>query len=88
MRFRNSGPLREGDCGSIVIDMETSEVYGHTICGDPGHGFAYVVPACHVLEDIRRRFGQNVELATISNTRNMAPTTSSGTSTLTRDMGH
>lgn len=40
-----NGAIREGDCGSFVIDLHSANVYGHIVAGVIGTGFAYIVPA-------------------------------------------
>ncbi|KAH7148337.1 hypothetical protein EDB81DRAFT_882764 [Dactylonectria macrodidyma] len=47
--------LVRGECGSIVIDQETTEVYGHVIGCDPS-GHALVVPIEHVLSQVKACF--------------------------------
>ncbi|RYP54212.1 hypothetical protein DL768_000991 [Monosporascus sp. mg162] len=44
-----------GECGSIAIDQETNEVYGHVVGSDP-LGHAYVVPLAHVLDQVKVSF--------------------------------
>ncbi|RYP17563.1 hypothetical protein DL765_004452 [Monosporascus sp. GIB2] len=44
-----------GECGSIAIDRETSEVYGHVVGSDP-LGHAYVVPLAHVMDQVKVSF--------------------------------
>ncbi|KAH7111489.1 hypothetical protein B0J13DRAFT_272324 [Dactylonectria estremocensis] len=51
----NSDGLINGECGSIVIDRATNEVYGHVVGSDP-LGHAYVVPLAYVLEQVKACF--------------------------------
>lgn len=47
--------LLDGECGSIVIDRETSEVYGHVIgCSPLGH--VLVVPLRNVFSQVKAGF--------------------------------
>ena len=55
-----------GDCGAIVVDSETREMYGHIVAGDPMTNIAYIVPAIKVFEDIRKASGYAVELPSAS----------------------
>lgn len=59
---RLDGKLVDGDCGSGVIDRSTGDLYGHIVAGSLGTGFAYIVPAMHVFEDISDRLGGDVTL--------------------------
>lgn len=49
------GPLNPGDSGSIVLDLETREVYGHIVAGSTSSRIAYIIPATNVLHDLERR---------------------------------
>jgi hypothetical protein len=55
--------LARGVCGSMVVDSATGEYVGHIIAGDPLSGSALIVPASHVLDDIRERSKKIVSLA-------------------------
>lgn len=51
-----------GECGSVVVDQETFEIYGHII-GSDGLGHAYVVPLRQTFDQIKTSFGaQNVSI--------------------------
>lgn len=50
--IRLDGGLADGDCGSVVINAVTGELYGHIIAGCRTTGFAYVMAAHHVLRDL------------------------------------
>lgn len=43
----------EGDCGSVIVDQQTSEVYGHVVGANPLDQ-AYVVPISATTEQIRK----------------------------------
>ncbi|KAF1927305.1 uncharacterized protein M421DRAFT_421704 [Didymella exigua CBS 183.55] len=49
---RLNGPLADGDCGAVVIDAVTGELYGHIIAGCRATGYAQVMAASHVMPDI------------------------------------
>jgi len=49
-----------GDCGAWVVedsDGSQSKLFGHVIAGQPGSFEAYILPACHIFDDIEKRFG-------------------------------
>lgn len=47
--------LLEGECGSLIIDQKSSEIYGHVVgCGPLGQ--VYVSPMKHVLDQIKTYF--------------------------------
>ncbi|OJJ07401.1 hypothetical protein ASPVEDRAFT_33623 [Aspergillus versicolor CBS 583.65] len=48
-----NGPLHQGDCGSIVRDRETGDIYGHIFLGSVQSRVAYVMPAATILRDAR-----------------------------------
>ncbi|KAM5383594.1 hypothetical protein ACJZ2D_002043 [Fusarium nematophilum] len=50
--------LVSGECGSIIVDQETHEVYGHVIGSGPA-GHVYLVPLRLVFEQIGTCFGTN-----------------------------
>ena len=54
---RLDGKLADGDCGSSVVDQVSGDLYGHIVAGSIGTGFAYIVPAMQVFEDIFKRLG-------------------------------
>ncbi|KAH8763239.1 hypothetical protein F5883DRAFT_560181 [Diaporthe sp. PMI_573] len=47
----DSGVVVPGDCGSIVVDLETFEVYGYLVASN-GLGHAMVVPLAHAIDEI------------------------------------
>ncbi|KAH6874681.1 hypothetical protein B0T10DRAFT_610521, partial [Thelonectria olida] len=48
--------LIPGECGSMVIDHETNEIYGHVVgCNTSGH--ALIVPLSHVFSQVKYSFG-------------------------------
>jgi hypothetical protein len=49
------GALRQGDCGSTVVNQRNGKIYGHIVCGVPGSGLAYIMPATAVVQDINKR---------------------------------
>ena len=59
-----AGGLKDGDCGSWVVDAKNGKLLGHVIEGCPKSGVAYIVPAYHVLEDAKKTFGLDLELYT------------------------
>ncbi|KUL89029.1 hypothetical protein ZTR_06026 [Talaromyces verruculosus] len=59
---RFDGKIEEGDCGTCVFDAQTGDFYGHVVAGNPDSGYAYIIPAYQIRDDIFRRFGKNVHL--------------------------
>ena len=49
--------LTMGDCGSIVMGVDSGIVYGHIVAGSEDSGFAYIVPLRDIFFDLRQRFG-------------------------------
>ncbi|KAF5004049.1 hypothetical protein FDECE_9424, partial [Fusarium decemcellulare] len=48
--------LISGECGSVVVDDDTNEIYGHVVgCNTSGH--ALIVPLKHVLTQVKHCFG-------------------------------
>jgi len=47
--------ILDGECGSLVVDQATNEVYGHLVGSGPD-GHVYVVPLNHVFAQIRKSF--------------------------------
>ncbi|RYP10745.1 hypothetical protein DL765_008013 [Monosporascus sp. GIB2] len=43
--------ILRGDCGSVVRDRTTGDVYGHIITGSAETSFAFIIPATTVLSD-------------------------------------
>lgn len=48
--------LQPGDCGSIVRNARTGDIYGHIFAGSVESKVAYIIPAMDVLEVIERNF--------------------------------
>jgi len=55
----DSGTIEKGECGSIIVDKETLQVYGHLIGADEGLGFGYIVPLTKTIEQIKTSFNTN-----------------------------
>lgn len=58
------GKLEEGDCGTCVFDAQIGDFYGHVVAGNPDSGYAYIVPAYQIREDLVRLFGENLQFYT------------------------
>lgn len=58
------GCLYPGDCGSVVVDAETADIYGYVVAGSPGSGVAYIVPGYQIFEDLKEKFDPSIQLAT------------------------
>ncbi|KAI1298570.1 hypothetical protein F5Y03DRAFT_398112 [Xylaria venustula] len=56
------GQLREGDCGSPVIDVSNGNFYGHVIMGVAGTCIAYIVPAVDIFRAISEGLGDPVSV--------------------------
>ncbi|TGO15811.1 hypothetical protein BTUL_0035g00140 [Botrytis tulipae] len=52
----DSSRVIDGDCGSLIVDQETLEVYGHVVASNP-LGEAYVVPLQNTFRQISSAFG-------------------------------
>ncbi|TGO26808.1 hypothetical protein BPAE_0053g00630 [Botrytis paeoniae] len=52
----DSSRVIDGDCGSLIVDQETLEVYGHVVASSP-LGEAYVVPLQNTFHQISSAFG-------------------------------
>ncbi|KAF7892002.1 hypothetical protein EAF00_008304 [Botryotinia globosa] len=52
----DSSCVIDGDCGSLIVDQETLEVYGHVVASNP-LGEAYVVPLQNTFHQISSAFG-------------------------------
>jgi hypothetical protein len=63
------GALADGDCGSIVVDANTGELYGHIIAGCQVTGFAYVMAASDILPDLPVYLSEEDEEVDIVETR-------------------
>ena len=46
-----------GDCGSLVVNATTGDIYGHIVSGDPSSGLAFIIPAYKIFDDIEKKFG-------------------------------
>lgn len=68
---RLDGAIEEGDCGSVVIDEMTGDVYGHIVMGCSGTNLAYIVPATELYEDIRGKLSQEVCFANLSDIQSL-----------------
>ncbi|KAH6973058.1 hypothetical protein BKA56DRAFT_734789 [Ilyonectria sp. MPI-CAGE-AT-0026] len=65
--------LIEGECGSIVVDRETNEAYGHTV-GCDSLGNPFIIPLGHVFNQVKASFGaSHVGLAPLSSDPRMHP---------------
>ncbi|KAI0976969.1 hypothetical protein F4678DRAFT_456249 [Xylaria arbuscula] len=60
------GQLREGDCGSPVVDVSNGDFYGHVIMGVAGTGIAYIVPAVDISRAISEGLGDPVSVANVT----------------------
>ncbi|KAI0126787.1 hypothetical protein BJ170DRAFT_596356 [Xylariales sp. AK1849] len=47
--------ILKGECGSVIVDKITNEVYGHVVGSSP-FGHAYIVPLQHVMQQIKTCF--------------------------------
>lgn len=54
--------LMEGVCGTCVFDARTDEWYGHVVAGNPDSGYAYIIPAYQVQDDLISHFGLDLQL--------------------------
>ena len=55
-----------GDCGSLVVNATTGDIYGHIVSGDPSSGLAFMIPAYKVFDDIEKQFGARPSFPTPS----------------------
>ncbi|KIN03323.1 hypothetical protein OIDMADRAFT_117858, partial [Oidiodendron maius Zn] len=51
----DSTPIIDGDCGSLVVNQKTLEVYGHVVASNPLNE-AYVVPLQNTMYQISQAF--------------------------------
>lgn len=51
----NDSGLEYGDCGALVVDQETLDIYGHVI-GSDSFGSACVVPLAHTMRQLKSAF--------------------------------
>ena len=58
-----AGRLEEGDCGSLVVDASTGDIYGHIVAGSPESGAAYIIPAYHIYDHLKRNFDRELKLS-------------------------
>ncbi|KAK8038980.1 hypothetical protein PG993_007391 [Apiospora rasikravindrae] len=66
--FDGSSGLLPGECGSVIVDQETFEVYGHVIGNDDPHS-AYIIPTVDVISGLKRRHNAtSVTLPTVCRT--------------------
>lgn len=52
----------DGDCGSLVVNLNTANLVGHVVLGCPESRTAYIAPARQVFQDIKCTLGMQVEL--------------------------
>lgn len=50
--FKHDEQVTKGDCGSLVVDRDTKEVYGHVVAGSLRRGTALMMPAKPVFDTI------------------------------------
>jgi hypothetical protein len=71
------GSVSLGDSGSVVVDQETQQLYGHIVRGNPGPWFTsvtvYMVSAADVFADLRQRMACAVQLAQSSTIEDTLP---------------
>jgi peptide-N4-(N-acetyl-beta-glucosaminyl)asparagine amidase len=60
---RLAGCLEEGDCGSLVVDASTGDIYGHIVAGSPESGVAYIIPAYHIYDHLKQNFDPELKLS-------------------------
>ncbi len=66
-----SGVIEKGECGSVIVDQTTFQVYGHLVGADEDLGFAYIVPLKNTIEQIKAVFNTNhVALSGITSPEN------------------
>ena len=66
-----SGVIEKGECGSVIVDQTTFQVYGHLVGADEDLGFAYIVPLKETVEQIKTVFNTNhVALSGITSSKN------------------
>ena len=62
------GFLADGDCGSMVLDAHTGELYGHIVAGCRATGFAYVMAASEFLPDLSIYRSEKIEESEMADT--------------------
>ena len=55
-----------GDCGSLVVNATTGDIYGHIVSGDPSSGLAFIIPAYKIFDDIEKQLGARPSFPTPS----------------------
>lgn len=53
-RFKHDGTIMMGDCGSLLIDHDTLEVYGHVVANSRRRGVAFILAAKPIFEALGR----------------------------------
>ncbi|PVH96273.1 hypothetical protein DM02DRAFT_674930 [Periconia macrospinosa] len=53
-KFIYDGVIQMGDCGTLVIDSETKEVYGHVVAASENTQVAFITAAGPVMNDIQK----------------------------------
>ena len=51
-----------GDSGAWVLDAVTGDIYGHIVAADPDTGFALIIPAFKIWDEIKKRHGREPRL--------------------------
>jgi len=51
-----TGGILDGDCGSIIVDQRTMDVYGHLVGVDEALNIGYVVPMSETIQQIKEVF--------------------------------
>ncbi len=59
MMVPTSGIIERGECGSVIVDQTTFQVYGHLVGADEDLGFAYIVPLKETVEQVKAVFNTN-----------------------------
>ncbi|KAK4445219.1 hypothetical protein QBC34DRAFT_165130 [Podospora aff. communis PSN243] len=58
-----SGVVENGECGSVIADRATFQVFGHVVGADAELGLGYIVPITETLEQIKTAFhGSDVKI--------------------------
>jgi hypothetical protein len=60
---RLAGCLEEGDCGSLVVDASTGDIYGQIVAGCPESGVAYIIPAHRIYNHLKMNFFHKLQLS-------------------------
>jgi peptide-N4-(N-acetyl-beta-glucosaminyl)asparagine amidase len=54
--IRDLSSIKDGDCGSWVVDSTTGNLYGHIVASSVKSDLTYIIPAKSVFDDIQSRF--------------------------------